>query len=290
MDFLEIFECPSCHVSLEGAVTEGTREKPIKGNLMCPKCGFFYPIENEALIFIPKSERIKEFWQKDASKLPEILKYERKYKAALSQPERKIYEQALALLETEVRSYFRGGFAVELASSKGTFIRQFILRPFNGTYILSDFSLTYLHWLREVLEEDKDEKNELRYVVADARMLPFSKGALTLVVSSLGFLNVPRAGKIFERIYEVLKDDGVFVGKFLWINNPEAEKALAADEFKLDTFVSKEKTINALKDAGFRVRVKQTAEVSATGNEYDTFPKAGDKYSFGIVTGLKASE
>jgi len=49
----DILACPACKSKLELKISEESKSEVTSGSLRCPKCGVYYPIENDIPNLLP---------------------------------------------------------------------------------------------------------------------------------------------------------------------------------------------------------------------------------------------
>jgi len=174
----------------------------------------------------------------------------------------------------------------------GCFLRTIIDKVKRDAFIVClDIDFVEITSLKEFLKERGKGENIL-FVNADARQMPFDTGVFDAVTAWGGFIEVSESPKAVAESFRVLKKRGFFAGDgVLYKENSESMKI--AEKLGIDSLANKERIEKCLVDVGFN-----NIFIESVFDGYDkddiTFesdraplPAHGDWYSLVIASGQK---
>jgi hypothetical protein len=146
------------------------------------------------------------------------------------------------------------GPIVDVATGRGTLLER-LLRGAERPLVATDVSPTILAQVRRRLGEER-----VRYVVADARSLPFDDASVPTLVSHIGLANVPDGEALLRELRRVGRE--LVVTHVFYPADDETNRTAAA-EHGLETLLFRATALEAFRAAGWEVEIEDERGVAS---------------------------
>ena len=182
-----------------------------------------------------------------------------------------------------VRAGDGDGTVVDVATGRGTLLER-LLAATERPLVATDISATVLERVRRRLDDERVE-----YIVADARALPFSDGAIPTFASHVGLANVPNAAPLLRELRRAGRE---LVATHVFYPEPDEENRHAARELGLEELLFRESAFHAFAAAGWKLEVDSEQEIEAEptpaselieGVRIDALPAAPTRISYCVL-------
>ena len=146
------------------------------------------------------------------------------------------------------------GLVVDVATGRGTLLAR-LLDVTTRPLIATDVSATIIGHVQRRFGDDR-----LRYVVADARSLPFEDASVPTLVSHVGLANVPEADALLRELRRVGRE---LVTTHVFYPEDDAANRTAAREQGIEVLLVRSSAIAAFDAAGWQLEIESEHLVEA---------------------------
>jgi ubiquinone/menaquinone biosynthesis C-methylase UbiE len=144
------------------------------------------------------------------------------------------------------------GLVVDVATGRGTLLAR-LLDATERPLVATDVSPTILGHARRRFGEDR-----VRYVVADARSLPFEDASVSTLVSHVGLANVPDADALLRELRRV---GGELVATHVFYPEDDEDNRAAAREQGLETLLMRSSALAAFAATAWELEIESERAV-----------------------------
>lgn len=327
-DFLiEMLECPSCHGELNWKIIQHQGDRIEVAEVSCKKCGGIYTIKEGIGLFLTPELPHNDLWEQLDSQLIQCLRENPQIESKLMDvplnalnpadqffraqilEEREEFAQAktiasLARSKLYAPEYLKcnnaqiayliaqlsifDGPIIDLASGRGD-LAELLVRKLKQPIVFTDFSPQILRRNRRWLEFF-GLYERVSLLAFDARRSPFKDGAIKMMTTNLGLINIEKPENLLSELRRVVS------GKFFAIShfyqeddevNAEAMKKIGLSKFLFRNFA-----LESFYSAGWQVKIENMMIGKAyptpkgeviEGACIDAFPVAETRLEWGIL-------
>lgn len=309
-EFINLLQCPACKTKL-------TEQNNF---LTCTSCGNNFPIIDGIVVLLSQKQLSDFFNQESLGKylskrresiitsqnfvegLKEIVAFvekddfQKKYMVEtcnwndLNNEEAERANKNTTEVLADKAHIAEAAKILDWPTGKGCFLRTILDKVKKSAFIVClDIDFVELASLKAFLERCGKGENIL-FVNADVRQMPFNTGAFDAVTAWGGFIEVPESQKAIAESFRVLAKDGFFAGDGeVYKENSESMKI--AKKLGISFLASKERIEKCLIDVEFRnifiESVFEGYDRSNPGPNEAPLPVRGDWYSLVIASGQK---
>jgi len=324
---IEMLECPSCHGELNWKITQHQGDRIEEAEVNCKKCGNTYPVKEGIGLFLTPDSPRNDLWEQLDSQLIQYLRKNPQIENKLMDTplnnlnpadqffraqileERGEFAQAKAIANLAYSklyapeylkcnnaqinyliaqlSIFEGPI-IDLASGRGD-LAELLIRKLKQPIVFTDFSLQILRRNRRWLEFF-GLYDWVSLLAFDARHSPFKDGAIKVMTTNLGLINIEEPGNLLIELKRIVS------GKFFAISQfyPEDDELNTETIKKLgmDKFLFKHSALESFRAAGWQVKMENMMIGKAyptpkgeviEGAGIDAFPVTETKLEWGIL-------
>jgi len=325
---IEMLECPSCHGELNWKITQHRGDRIEEAEAVCKSCRAAYPVQKGIGIFLTPDLPRNDFWEEVGSQLAQFLQKnpliekklmdtplndlnpaDQNFRASILE-ERGKYFLAKATIDvslpkTYTPEYLKcfnsqidyliarlssfDGPIVDLASGRVEFA-EIMLRKLKQVIIITDFSPRILYRNRRWLEFF-NLYDKVSLLAFDARRTPFKDGAVEVMTTNLGLVNIENPGNITFELRRIISEK-FFVISFFFQEDDE-ENAKIVKKFGIDKFLFKHSALEAFRSAGWNVKVENMMIGKASPTPkgkvikegvLDALPVSDTRLEWGVLT------
>jgi uncharacterized protein YbaR (Trm112 family) len=324
---MEMLECPSCHGELIWKIIQHQGDRIEEAEVNCKKCGNTYPVKEGIGLFLTPDLPRNDLWEQLDSQLIQYLRENPQIESKLMDAplntlnpadqffraqileEREEFAQAKAIANLAYSelyapeylkcynaqinyliaqlSYFDGPI-IDLASGRGD-LAELLVRKLKLPIVFTDFSPQILRRNRRWLEFFSLYER-VSLLAFDARRSPFRDGAIEMMTTNLGLINIEEPENLLSELRRVVS------GKFFAISHfYQADDEVNAEAIKkvgLDQFLFHKPALNSFCRAGWQVRMENMMIGRACptpkgevieGAGVDAFPVTETKLEWGVL-------
>jgi len=324
---IEILECPSCHGELNWKVIQHQGNRIEEAEVNCKKCDGTYLVKEGIGLFLTPDLPRNDFWEQLDSQLIQYLRKNPQIESKLMDTplntlnpadqffraqileERGEFAQAKAIANLAYSKLYApeylkcynaqinyliaqlsifDGPIIDLASGRGD-LAELLVRKFKQPIVYTDFSPQILRRNRRWLEFF-DLYERVSLLAFDARRSPFKDGAIKMMTTNLGIINIEEPENLLSELRRVVS------GKFFAISHfyPEDDEvnAEAIKKVGLDQFLFRKPALNSFCKAGWQVKMENMMIGKAwptpkgevmEGAGIDAFPVTETKLEWGVL-------
>lgn len=281
MNIINYLACPECQTKLSFSIQRKIKERIVKGELKCKRCGKKFYIKNGIAYF---ASCIKKQFERNPQKLrritikQEIPKtwmkfYSKKELVALY----KEWNWMLSVIKKNINTIH-----LDFATGTGRFLRNVVSKT-KGEVITLDNGYGTCQELQYFLKKI-GKYNRVSIICADARKMPFRSGVFNSVSSWHG-LDEPRIKDAIKEAKRVLKRGGFFVAS--GFHYQKGSKSFLRAKKHGINFLIKEEIIHTLMDVSFH-KIKHKVFYKGRWNgKGDYLPMYNDLYITYAIRGKK---
>ena len=327
-DFLiEMLQCPSCHGKLNWKIIQHQGDRIEEAEVDCKKCGGTYPVKEGIGLFLSPDLPRNDLWEQLDSQLIQYLRENPQIESKLMDTplntlnpadqffraqileERGEFAQAKAIANLAYSklyapeylkcnnaqinyliaqlSIFEGPI-IDLASGRGD-LAELLIRKLKQPIVFTDFSPQILRRNRRWLDFF-GLYDRVSLLAFDARRSPFKDGAIKVMTTNLGLINIEEPGNLLIELKRIVS------GKFFAISQFYAEDDEVNTEtikkFGMEKFIFKNSTLESFRAAGWQVKMENMMIGKACptpkgevieGAGIDAFPVAETKLEWGVL-------
>lgn len=328
-DFLiEMLECPSCHGELNWKITQHRGDRIEEAAAVCKNCKAVYPVQKGIGIFLTPDVSRNDFWEQVSNQLTQFLQKnpliekklmntplnelnpaDQNFRASILE-ERGKYLLAKATIDVALSKMYTPEYLkcfnsqidyliaqlslfdcpiVDLASGRVEFA-EIMLRKLKQDVIITDFSPRILYRNRRWLEYF-NLYDKVSLLAFDARRTPFKDGAVELMTTNLGLVNIENSGNISFELRRIVS--GKFFAISFFYQEDDEENAKIIKKFGIDKFLFKHSALEAFRSAGWNVKMENMMIGKASPTPkgeiieegiLDALPVSDTRLEWGVLT------
>ena len=243
---LNQFVCPACHFQLGVIIHKKVKERVLDGEFQCKSCNKKFAIKQGIACFVSSCVEPTERSTKNLRKI--ILKQEvsKKWMNLFPQQELKALKEEWEWMISSIKNN-KNTVHLDFATGTGRFLRNIVSKT-KGEVVVLEHDYSTCRELQYFLKKIK-KYSKVSIVCADARNMPFKNETFDSISTWHG-LDEPKMEKAIEETQRVLKKGGFFVASGIhYLKNSKSFQRAKKHHIN---FLTKEKTIKILQDAGFR--------------------------------------
>jgi len=324
---IEMLECPFCHGELNWKITQHQGDRIEEAEVNCKKCGSTYPIKEGIGLFLTSDLPRNDLWEQLDSQLVQYLRENPQIESKLMDTplntlnpadqffraqileERGEFAQAKAIANLAYSklyapeylkcnnaqinyliaqlSIFKGPI-IDLASGRGD-LAELLVRKLKQPIVFTDFSPQILRRNRRWLEFFSLYER-VSLLAFDARRSPFKDGAIKMMTTNLGLINIEEPDNLLSELRRVVSGKFFAISHFYQVDdeiNAEAIKKLGVDQF-----LFRNSALESFYSAGWQVKMENMMIGKACptpkgevieGAGIDAFPITETKLEWGIL-------
>ncbi|MBA7499142.1 2-methoxy-6-polyprenyl-1,4-benzoquinol methylase, mitochondrial [subsurface metagenome] len=324
---IEMLECPFCHGELNWKITQHQGDRIEEAEVNCKKCGSTYPIKEGIGLFLTSDLPRNDLWEQLDSQLVQYLRENPQIESKLMDTplntlnpadqffraqileERGEFAQAKAIANLAYSklyapeylkcnnaqinyliaqlSIFKGPI-IDLASGRGD-LAELLVRKLKQPIVFTDFSPQILRRNRRWLEFFSLYER-VSLLAFDARRSPFKDGAIKMMTTNLGLINIEEPDNLLSELRRVVSGKFFAISHFYQVDdeiNAEAIKKLGVDQF-----LFRNSALESFYSAGWQVKMENMMIGKAwptpkgeviEGAGIDAFPVTETKLEWGVL-------
>lgn len=288
---IEMLECPSCHGELNWKIIQHQGDRIEEAEVNCKKCDGTYPVKEGTGLFLTPDLPRNDLWEQLDSQLIQYLRENPEIESKLMDTplntlnpadqffraqileERGEFAQAkaiasLARSKLYAPEYLKcnnaqityliaqlsifDGPIIDLASGRGD-LAELLVRKLKQPIVFTDFSPQILRRNRRWLEFF-GLYERVSLLAFDARRSPFKDGAIKMMTTNLGLINIEKPENLLSELRRVVS------GKFFAISHFYQEddevNAETIKKFGMDKFIFKNSALESFRAAGWQVKME----------------------------------
>jgi uncharacterized protein YbaR (Trm112 family) len=324
---IEMLECPSCHGELNWKIVQHQGDRIEEAEVNCKKCDGTYPVKEGIGLFLTPDLPRNDLWEQLDSQLIQYLRENSQIESKLMDVPLNTLNPADQFFRSQVLEE-RGEFAqakatanfaysklyapeylkcynaqinyliaqlsifdgpiIDLASGRGD-LAELLVRKLKQPIVFTDFSPQILRRNRRWLEFFSLYER-VSLLAFDARRSPFKDGAIKMMTTNLGLINIEEPDNLLSELRRVVSGKFFAISHFYQVDdeiNAEAIKKLGVDQF-----LFRNSALESFYSAGWQVKMENMMIGKACptpkgevieGAGIDAFPITETKLEWGIL-------
>ena len=327
-DFLiEMLECPSCHGELNWKIIQHQGDRIEEAEVSCKKCGGIYAIKEGIGLFLTPNLPRNDLWEQLDSQLIQCLRENPQIESKLMDvplntlnpadqffraqvlEERGEFAQAKAIANLAYSKLYApeylkcntaqityliaqlsifDGPIIDLASGRGD-LAELLVRKLKQPIVFTDFSPQILRRNRRWLEFF-GLYERVSLLAFDARRSPFKDGAIKMMTTNLGLINIKKPENLLSELRRVVS--GKFFAIFHFYQEDDEVNAEAMKKIGLSKLLFRNSALESFYSAGWQVKIENMMIGKAyptpkgeviEGAGIDAFPVTETRLEWGIL-------
>ena len=297
-DLVEMLECPVCHHQLDWQVETEIGDQIEQAEAHCSGCGATYPVIDGIGVFLTPDLPRKDLWAQVESQLSLHLKShpeqekelmegpaqdlsptDQQFRAMLLDERGEYGEarrvEALAhenLYTTEYKNGWESQIAytvdslsaldgpiVDLASGR-CYLLERITSELGRPVVATDFSPNVLRRDQACFQFLKLD-HLVTFLAFDARRTPFKNGAIKIMTTNLGLVNIEGPGDLVDELKRIVSGTLLAISHFLPITDDQ--NGAVIKEAGIEAFMYKESTRQHFASAGWSLKMENACTARA---------------------------
>jgi len=324
---IEMLECPSCHGELNWKIIQHQGDRIEEAKVNCKKCDGTYPVKEGIGLFLAPDLPRNDLWEQLDSQLIQYLRENPQIESKLMDvplntlnpadqffrsqvlEERGEFAQAKAIANLAYSKLYApeylkcnnaqinyliaqlsifDGPIIDLASGRGD-LAELLVRKLKQPIVFTDFSPQILRRNRRWLEFF-GLYERVSLLAFDARRSPFKDGAIKMMTTNLGLINIEEPENLLSELRRVVS--GKFCAISFFYQVDDEVNAEAIKKFGMDKFIFKNSALESFRAAGWQVKMENMMIGRAfptpkgeviEGAGIDAFPVTETKLEWGIL-------
>jgi uncharacterized protein YbaR (Trm112 family) len=290
---VEMLECPLCHRQLDWQIISEHKDQIEQAEAHCPQCGALYPVIDGIGIFLTPDLPRNDMWQQVDSQLTLYLKEHPDIeKQLMGGPVEKLSptDQQFRALVLDERGRFAEGKKTEQIAHKNLYTSEYLagsnsqveyvlesLGAFRGPIvdlasgrcylvekiasqlrrpvIATDFSLSVLRRDRKYFQF-LGLDHLVSLLAFDARKTPFREGAIEVMTTNVGLLNIEEPGDLLRELKRIVNGILLSISHFYPPEDDANRKVIEAAG--IEAFVYKESALRHFSETGWHAKIENS--------------------------------
>lgn len=281
--------CPICHSSLVVLAHKSIKDRIIKGELLCKQCEKRFDIKNEISCFVSIRKPTAKATSQENQGVAQVSLGNKIFSEVLPKEWKQLFsKKEFSALQKEwnwmLSVIKRGSDSIHLdfATGTGMFLRKLVFK-IKGDVVALEHDYSTCRNLQYFLKRI-GKHSKVSIVCADARNMPFGDGVFDSISSWHG-LDESRMEEAIKEANRVLKIGGYFVAS--GIHYLQGSRSFQRAQKHHINFLTKEKIIRALREAGFRNIEHKVFFKGRWLEKGDYLPVFNDQYISYAIRGQK---